>query len=78
MVFDMEELEDCVADRVSRRARGESVGESRSLFLQALFLVLFSSFVSFLLGHWLLFSAFSHTQSDHRIPIVEVDNEAFG
>ena len=37
-----------------------------------------SSLRSFLLGHWFLLRAFSHTQFDHHIKIVEVQDEVFG
>ena len=49
-----------------------------SLFLRAFLLALFSSLSSFLLGHWLLLRAFSHTQLNHYIKMVEVKNEVFG
>jgi hypothetical protein len=48
------------------------------LCLGLLFLALLSFLCSFLLGHRLLFGAFSHTQFNHRIKVVEVEDEVFG
>jgi hypothetical protein len=48
------------------------------LLLGVFLLVLFSFLRSFLLGHWFLFRAFSHTQLDHHIKLAEARNEAFG
>ena len=49
-----------------------------ALLLRAFLLAPLSSLRSFLLGHWFLLRAFSHTQLDHDIKIVEVTDEVFG
>ena len=48
------------------------------MLLRAFLLALLSSLRSFLLSHGLLLRAFSHTQLDRHIKIVEVRNEVFG
>ena len=49
-----------------------------TLPLRAFLLALFSFLRSFLLGHWFLLRAFSHTHFDRNIEVVGVENEVFG
>jgi len=54
------------------------IGNCMHVLLRAFLLVLLFSLRSFLLSHWFLLRAFSHTQLDHHIKIAEVQNEVFG